>query len=185
MNQWYFEAIQDNKIGKLHRDINDLLVNSSGSGKNEADANLLIDNIWLGNHKIAHDYNFMVSKKIKYIINVTDTVSNVFPFVRYITFPIQDIDACHSNLMNMIECGACVINKAVTENKPVLIHCKRGHHRSASIIAFYLMKYRNMSLIEALNVIKRFRPMAFRRMTCMLKTLIMYEHMRNGIVQYR
>jgi hypothetical protein len=178
-NQWIFKKIRSNKIklGKLNRDINNLIVNSSISKGNESDANLIIDNIWLGNHKIAHDYNFVISKRIKYIINVTDSVPNIFPFINYITFPIKDTDACRTNLMNMIECGACIINKAVAENKPILVHCKRGHHRSAAIVAFYLMKYRNMSLIDALCFIKKSRPGTFRRMTCMLKTLIIYEYM--------
>jgi len=80
----------------------------------------------------------------------------------------------------MIEQGADAINKAVSENSIVLVHCKRGHHRSATIVAFYLMKYKNMSLVDAIFFIKKSRPTAFRKMTCMLETLIWFENNKSS-----
>ena len=180
-NQWKFKKLQEKeiKLGELCRNINNLIVNFPDLKGTEADADLIIDNIWLGNWKAAHDHNFFTNNNIEFVINATDTIPNKFPFINYSTFPIKDITACQQDMMEIIETGADIINKTVLENKPILVHCKRGHHRSASMVAFYLMKYHNMTLIEAVYVIKKYRPTAFRRMTCMLKTLIVYEHNKN------
>ncbi|XWV25296.1 dual specificity phosphatase [Tupanvirus deep ocean] len=177
-NKWHFKELENKeiKLGNLNRDVNNIIVYCSGEKGKETDADLIIDNIWLGNSTAAHDPLFIKSKYIEFVINATDSVPNKFDFVDYTTYPIADVDACHKNLLYLIEDGADKINKVVSTNKPILVHCKRGHHRSASIVAFYLMKYKNMSLIDAICLIKQSRPTAFRRMTCMLRTLIIYEY---------
>ena len=179
-NSWMHKQLYGDELilGNLYRQINKLICDFSSLKGSEADANLIFGSVWLGNMKVAHDYNFVTSKRIGYIINVTDDVYNKFPFIDYTQFPIKDVEACYQNLFNMIDNGADLINKAVKENKPILIHCKRGHHRSASIITFYLMKYQNMSLVDAIHLIKKKRPTAFRRFTCMLNNLILYEYQR-------
>lgn len=177
---WQFKKLNKSEqlFGIINRQINDLIIKCSNTKGTETDADLIIDNIWLGNMYVAHDYNFVVSKGIKSIINVTDDVPNKFTFIDYCNFFIKDIDACDEDLIKLIEYGADVVHEAVSNNGPVLVHCKRGHHRSASVIAFYLMKYHKMSLIDAISYIKCIRPTAFRRMTCLLQNLILYEYNR-------
>ena len=174
---WHYKHLNDTeqKIGKLISVINDLIVNYSDYKGSEADANLIMNQIWLGNLNTAQDFNFVTSKQIKAIINATTDVPNKFDFIDYTNYYIKDEDACKENLMYVMECGANIINSSVIDQKPILVHCKRGHHRSASIIAFYLMKYHNMSLIYAIYLIKTARPTTFRRITCMLQELILYE----------
>jgi protein tyrosine phosphatase len=174
---WKFKILENDEllIGEIARQINNLIVLYTEPKNTEADATLILQNIWLGNHIAANNYNFVASKRIKHVINITDDIPNVFPFLDYTTFSIKDITACHSNLLQKIDYCASIIHNVVAENKPILIHCKRGHHRSASVIAYYLMKYCNMTLIDAVRLIKMNRPTAFRRINCMMKTLIYYE----------
>lgn len=150
--------------------------------KPELDANRIIignyTKLWLGNMNAAKNYDFIVGCGIKNIINVTTDIPNYFPFVEYLTLPIKDQDACRYNLLNVLEAGADYINKCISKNSSILIHCKRGHHRSASIIAYYLMKYRHYSLENAILLIKSYRATTFRKMTCILKILIKYEYQR-------
>ena len=178
-NSWHFDNLGRKEIalGEMIKRINNLITNFPPACQPEADATMILNNIWLGNCIVAHDYHFVRLKQIKYIINATNDIQNKFQSVTsYINFSLRDDDACEFNFMNEINYCADIINKAVSENSAILIHCKRGHHRSASIVAYYLMKYHNMALIDAIYLIKSLRPTTFRRMTCMMKTLICYEN---------
>ena len=178
-DSWYFDnlSMKEIKLGEIIKNINNLITNFPANNQPEADATMILNNIWLGNCISAHDYRFIRGKKIKYIINATDDISNKFPSnVTYINFFLHDDDACKLNFMDEINYCADIIHKAVSENSTILIHCKRGHHRSASIVAYYLMKYHNMTLMDAIYLIKSLRPTTFMRMTCMVKTLICYQN---------
>jgi len=182
MKDNYYEEAK--MIKKLNNQLTYLINEYTNLNAIDEDANLILNYVWLGNYHVAHDFNFVVSAKIKYIINATTNVSNKFNFVDYTNFIIEDEDACHENLLNMINYGADVINEAIKEKQSILVHCKKGHHRSATIIVFYLMKYKNMPLIDAVCLIKKIRPNAFKRMTCMLRTLIYYECMRIQVTKH-
>ena len=161
--------------GEITKNINNLITKFPTNDRPEPDATMILSGIWLGNCIAAHDSNFVRSKNIKYIINATDVVPNKFQSITYVKFSIRDDDACQENLLESINYCADIIHKAKSENNAILIHCKKGHHRSAAIVAFYLMKYHNISLIDAVYMIKSFRPTTFVRMTCMLKSLICYQ----------
>lgn len=177
---WYFDNLSQKKIrlGQITKNINNLITNFPRNNihEPEADATMVLSNIWLGNCVVAGDYNFIRKYKIKYIINATDNIVNKFPTLTYVNFRLRDVDACQINMMESINYCADIIHKAVLENSPILVHCKKGHHRSASIVAFYLMKYHNMALIDAIYLIKTTRPTTFLRITCMMKTLIQYQN---------
>lgn len=179
MDSWYFDNLNMKEIalGEIIKNINNLITNFPPNNQPEADATMILNNIWLGNWIAAYDYRFIRGKKIKYIINATDNIPNKFPSdVTYINFFLHDNDACKLDFMQEINYCADIIHKAVSENSAILIHCKRGHHRSASIVAYYLMKYHSMTLVDAIYLIKSLRPTAFVRMTCMVKTLISYQN---------
>lgn len=167
----------DNQTSK-NKDIIRQLKNiiTFGTKPNSANANLIVKNLWLGNCLAAHDIDFVTQQHIKYIINVTDDVPNKFPFINYTSYKIKDIYACHKNLFRIINEAADIIHHVLSSNSAILVHCKQGHHRSATIVVFYLMKYQDMSLIDAVKFVKNIRPNAFRRINCMLKTLIIDEN---------
>lgn len=144
----------------------------------ETNASFIMNNLWLGNWQSAHDSEFIKSNNICKIVNLTVEIPNKFPYIKYKNFRMRDENACQENLFGMMVEGAKLINNALSKNKTILIHCKRGHHRSASIIVLYFMIYHNMSLIDALIIVKQIRPTAFRRLSCMLKELISYENRR-------
>lgn len=163
----------------LTNEINKIIVHYTKARGTETDADMIIDNVWLGNFSVAHDIFFITDKKINCIVNATKNIPNCFNFIENFTFHMRDFEACHDDFIEIINKGADAIHYALNNNKIILVHCKRGHHRSAAILVFYLMKYRNMSLLDAILLIKRKRPTAFRRITCLLKTLINYEIYKN------
>lgn len=168
----------EKNYGYLQKQINDIIVWWPKPTSTEPDGNLVFKNVWLGNKFLAHDYDFVTREKINHIINITDDTDNKFPFIDYTNLPIRDETACSYDLYSSMEKIVDSMHDSINNNKPILVHCKRGHHRSASVIALYLMKYYNMSLVDAIKFIKQKRPLAFRRMTCMVDTLIKYENKR-------
>lgn len=54
------------------------------------------------------------------------------------------------------------IHNNITNAKlSVLVHCSMGMQRSCAVVACYLIKYYNMTPIEAIEYIKSKRPIAF------------------------
>ena len=57
----------------------------------------------------------------------------------------------------------------------ILVHCKRGHHRSAAIVVAYLIRYMKGDYIKSIEYIHKLRPYALRKETCMGKHLFKYQ----------
>ncbi|AGF85472.1 tyrosine phosphatase [Moumouvirus goulette] len=144
----------------------------------ETNATMIINNIWLGNQMAAQDLNFISKHNIKYIINVTYDIFNKYDFINYLNFPLNnDYEHTKFFIKTMEECSN-IIMYLITNNIPILIHCKRGHHRSASVLAYLLMKYYGLNLYQSINYIKNLRPTTFRKNNPMLQSLIFLE--KNG-----
>ena len=50
------------------------------------------------------------------------------------------------------------IEKFLKEGKTILVHCAMGQERAPLVVAWYLSKYRNMTLNKAYNLISKKRP---------------------------
>lgn len=174
---WSFKKLTGHQLlfGEILQKLNEIIVCGNSSKNMETNANQITKLIWLGNASAAHDFNFIYRNKIRHIINLTPNIPNKFSFIQYHRYPVKDYEACLVDLYELMDNAADTIHKAMLENSAVLVHCKNGHHRSAAVVALYLMKYHNMTLIDAISYIKKIRPTTFQRMNCMLKTLLRYE----------
>ena len=143
---------------------------------NENIASRIYKNLWLGNKYAAADRAFC--NNISHIVNATTNLPNSWNDITYLNIPITDGMACESNLFSSMMDGAVFIHDNLSMKKSVLVHCKRGHHRSASIVALYLMIFHGSTFLQAVEHIKIIRPTAFRRMSCMMKELIKFEAFR-------
>lgn len=145
---------------------------------NENDVDLIIPNLWLGNKHAALDENFLRSSNIKYVINVTDGIHCPFHFITYYHIPIKDKKMCDAEskhaMLEYIDNALNLILRGLKEHKGVLVHCRKGHHRSANIILIFLMKYLNIGYIPAMIYINRIRPYALKRDTCINKWILEY-----------
>jgi protein-tyrosine phosphatase len=142
---------------------------------NEKDGNLIINNLWLGNYKLAYSREFLKKFNIKIIINVSK-IPNKYENdkelnIKYINLLVRDKEVCNMNIQKEFEYIINLIHYCLNNNMPVLVHCKKGHHRSASIIAAYLIKYKNYSYFDAIESINKLRNCALLRNTCMNKVL--------------
>lgn len=144
----------------------------------EYDVNEVIPNLWLGNLKSAYNHSFLVKYNIKYIITITDQFDEKFRYndssINYLNIPLKDTDICSVDMISLFEKTSKFINYALKNNKGVLVHCKNGHHRSATIVAAYLIKYSNTDYQLVISYIKKLRPCAFRNQKCITEWLQKY-----------
>lgn len=146
----------------------------------EKDATEVIPRIWLGGCKVAMNKNFLIEHNIKYIINVTKDCPNKFSDIQYLKISVDDSDVCNKNLDTIFNITNDFIIHALKNKSNILIHCKRGHHRSASIVCAFMLKYMNLNYLEVIMYINYIRSCALRRNTCMTAGLFEYYKKLNG-----
>lgn len=138
----------------------------------ENDADQIIPNLWLGNYKAALDLNFLLTHKIKYIVNITVDVPCPYKHINYAHLPIRDLVACNNqSMIHEIDQLVDFIHHGLTHHVGVLVHCKEGHHRSASIVMAFLMKYGSLCYDHSQEYVKSKRPNALKRKTCVLASV--------------
>lgn len=120
---------------------------------------LILKNLFLGSASDANDFLFIKQNNIKLIVNVTkdiltDYSALGFEDIKVIRIPIDDIDTESLNAKNLLISTLITIKKYIDENKGVLVHCRAGVSRSASIVIAYLMKYHNLSFSQAQNYVR-------------------------------
>lgn len=143
----------------------------------EKDVSEILPGLWLGNYKAAISSKFIKKHEISCIINISDDVPNLFDKIDYLHIPIKDSSICLLNTYRstkLYDITTDFINQCLLNGKNILVHCKRGHHRSACVVAAYLIKYRNFEYSNAINYINSIRKCALVRNTCMMKALLKY-----------
>lgn len=142
----------------------------------EKDVNEIIPNLWLGNFKAAYDRQYLKAYNIRYIVSIMDNFDKRYQYdgITYLFIPVTDEDTCNANMNNIFEATTKFILTSLHANQGVLVHCKQGHHRSASIVAAFLFQYLNITYATAINYIRKIRPCALRRPTCIQKKLYEY-----------
>ena len=146
---------------------------------NEKDASEIIPNMWIGNFKAAYNPEFINKYNIKFIINASKTIANIFESkhntpITYLTIPIDDKDMCFENLNKIYDKTNKFIYTALHNKVGVLIHCKNGKHISASIAVAFLIKYIKIDYLSAIIYINSIRKCSLISDTCMLHGLFKY-----------
>lgn len=69
------------------------------------------------------------------------------------------------------------IHNCVLQNKPVLIYCLQGMHRSCTLGACYLMKYHDLTVEQVMKFMKTKRHIAFNPVYNLIETMhLFYRH---------
>ena len=126
--------------------------------------NEIIKNLWVGNYMSAVDQNFLNRNNIKLIINLSKTIefTTLQDIYKY-RIAINDNLSEESNvgMINHFENSYNLIDKFLKNNQGVLIHCRAGAQRSATLAALYLMKKYNIRSEKAMEIVKTQRKIAF------------------------
>ena len=156
----------------------------------EPDATEIIPHLFLGNYNSAQSIIFLKNNNIKTIIRVLEYNNKprelklhkyIKNGIKYNCIPIKDVDTCLVNLNNFFDMTGHIIKESLKINNNILVHCKRGHHRSGTVIAAFLIKYLNTDYMSTVLYINRLRKCALRRDTCMVRGLFIYYMSQFGI----
>ena len=121
----------------------------------EYDVNEIVPNLWLGNLASAYDRGFLHNYKIKHILTIYEAFDNKYKYkdINYLVFPIRDKDMCGNNMNDFFDKTSNFIYQALQKKEGVLVHCKKGHHRSAAATAAFLIKYYKFEYDDAVKYI--------------------------------
>jgi dual specificity phosphatase 12 len=133
----------------------------------------VIPNLWLGGFATAHDKTKILEELQVSSVLCVGGRALAFgddkyhpPFPEEITYKVIDVDdtekaADADALGNCFPDAVAFIEKfLVSEKKPILVHCMAGASRSASVVCAYLIWKYNLSVADALRLVRSARPIA-------------------------
>ena len=133
-----------------------------------SNANKICHGLWLGDHISSQNIHFLKQNKIKLVINCTNDlqIPNEYKFlsIHTIRLPLTDISIkLDSKILNdNIDNTENAIYNYISNGANVLVHCYAGRQRSATVVAYYMMKrYFFGNYNNAFFYIQQQRPVAF------------------------
>ena len=121
-------------------------------------------------------------------LSATTVVGNVINFQN-----LREYGVAHSTLsttdyyppsIQLLDEGANILNKHLSEGRSVYCHCKSGVGRSASVVVAYLIKYKRLNATEAWSEVKILRPKIFSDKSPQFKNIVAYEkQLREGRIK--
>ena len=116
------------------------------------------NNVYISDYKAAANPHFIKKANITRIVKLfADSASDQrHPGVSYLV--IDAIDHPDYDISEAAMTAIPFIQQAIQNNERVLVHCRAGISRSATIVLFHLMINRNIPLDLALKVLIHIRP---------------------------
>lgn len=131
----------------------------------EASFHEILPGLWIGDAEAAENLRFLKNKNITCIINCTDNIPFVedSQIVHKIRLSVKD-NLERTEITKLYKLLNTTVNQiySLLPNHRILIHCKAGRQRSATIIVAYLMKFGNLSKKEAIEILQSKRLTCFR-----------------------
>ncbi|XP_038215298.1 protein phosphatase Slingshot, partial [Zerene cesonia] len=113
----------------------------------------IFDHVYLGSEWNASNLEELQRNGVRHILNVTREIDNFFPgMFDYLNIRVYDDEK--TDLLKHWDNTYKYINKARNEGSKVLVHCKMGISRSASVVIAYAMKAFNWNFDKALKHVK-------------------------------
>ncbi|KAI1291736.1 Protein phosphatase Slingshot [Halotydeus destructor] len=144
-------------------------------------ATQIFEYLYLGSEWNASNLEELKLKGVGKILNVTREVDNFYPGAfDYYNIRVYDDDS--TEMIRHWDKTYRYIYKSMEEGSKVLVHCKMGISRSASVVIAYVMKSKNWSLKQALQFVKNKRN-CIRPNENFLKQLEVYQGILNASKQ--
>ena len=134
----------------------------------------ITNHVWVGSEATAADASFLKRNKIKLVVNCSRDIPK-YSEIPMLRVPVHDDAGDAKKMEKNLALAATAIRDVTRYKGNVLIHCRAGMNRSATVCAAYLMTIKGMTAKEAMDAIRKkksetFRPFNFK------SSLINYEN---------
>ncbi|KAH8326520.1 hypothetical protein KR067_009768, partial [Drosophila pandora] len=116
----------------------------------------IFEHVYLGSEWNASNLEELQKNGVRHILNVTREIDNFFPGT-FEYFNVRVYDDEKTNLLKHWDSTYRYISRAKAEGSKVLVHCKMGVSRSASVVIAYAMKAYQWEFQQALEHVKKRR----------------------------
>lgn len=113
--------------------------------------------LWISGYDIIKSKEFFDYINPTHILNCAEELSPTY-LKPTITHKLPMIDDVDEEAIHQILEGASLLHKWITPNTTVLVHCRAGISRSATIILAYMILYANYTFEEAYTHLQKARP---------------------------
>ena len=130
-------------------------------------ANKICHGLWLGDHISSQNIYFLKQNKIRLVINCTNDLQIPEEYkilnIHAIRLPLTNISTLDYKILNdNIDNTENAIYNYISNGENVLVHCYAGRQRSATVVAYHMMKrYFFGNYNNAFFYIQQQRPVAF------------------------
>jgi protein-tyrosine phosphatase len=133
--------------------------------------------IWLGNRRAAMDDDFLQTHNIETVINCSKELPfHPYPRNRY-RLPVTD-NLLPTEIQHMGDWAWETMQYMLREynlGRTILVHCRAGMQRSASVCAMFLMLHDGMTFDQAFAHLRQRRPIVFRPMINFKSAILRFE----------
>ena len=118
------------------------------------------ENLWIAPANVAREKDFLTGNDITVILNCAEEESMNYETNNSNTLAIRIplIDDEEPDALLMIKEGAVYIQMFTNMGKNIVVHCKAGISRSATVILAWMIIYKNMKFDEAYRCLAEKRP---------------------------
>lgn len=150
------------------------------SARDHKDMNEIFANLYIGNQRASESYGSLFDMVVNCTPDVPFAIPPGNPGVR-VRVNIDDHPSRNSYMLHIARKSGVLekMHEMLERGKTVLVHCHAGMQRSCAIVAFYLVKYYNLTLKDAMALIQEQRPVAFYGHATFLPALQEYERTKN------
>ena len=142
-------------------------------------ASKILDYLYLGSEWNASNLEELRQNGITHVLNSTREIDNFFP-AHFVYHNVREYDEEATDLLKYFDGTYKFIRAAREKEGKVLVHCKMGISRSASVTISYLMKERGTPLEETLAYVRSRRSIV-KPNKSFFKQLQVHEGMLNAI----